>query len=64
MMKLLQTILVNVLLITGAVLLAPFSNGGSLMGQNTPGTVTFTLKTVTENGYYAPKHVFGNLGRI
>ncbi|OQX80992.1 MAG: hypothetical protein B6D64_02495 [Bacteroidetes bacterium 4484_276] len=57
MMKLLQTIFLYALLITSAVLLAPFSNGGSLMGQNTPGTVTFTVKTITDNGNYAPRHV-------
>lgn len=59
MMKLLQTIFLHALLITGAVLLVPFSNGnnGSLMGQNTPGEVTFTVKTITDNGNYAPRHV-------
>jgi PKD repeat protein len=53
----LRSIFLPTLLISAVILLASFSNGGSLKGQNTPGTVTFTVKTITDNGNYAPRHV-------
>ncbi len=37
--------------------LAPKNPGKQTQSGQTPGTVTFTFKTVTDNGTYSPKHV-------
>jgi len=44
--------------VASVVLFSSFSQGKSGSNRdNTPGTVTFTVKTVTENGTYSPKNV-------
>lgn len=39
------------------LLIATLIIGGSGVAQNTPGTVTFTVTTVSNGGEYAPKHI-------
>jgi PKD repeat protein len=60
MKKRLHAFIAAVIIILGIAPLTSFKDGDagtSVKGQSTPGTVTFTVKTLPAGGNYAPRHV-------
>nr|NQU93168.1 DUF2271 domain-containing protein [Bacteroidota bacterium] len=60
-MKHIRTLILLALISSGVLLLSSFENGDKSKNfpsrDNTPGTVTFTAKTLPAGGNYAPRHV-------